>query len=123
MKVALGFILMITCTVVANLLMKAGAMAGPSGRILNAVHWKTLTGLAAFGCAGLIYAWVLKWLPLNVAQSFAAAQFVAVILASAIVFAEPISAPRWLGISLIALGIALVGASIDGSGTPIDPLR
>jgi drug/metabolite transporter (DMT)-like permease len=123
MKVVLCFVLMISCTVAANLLMKAGAIAGPDGRILKAVHWKTLIGFAAFGLAGLIYAWLLKWLPLNVAQSFAAAQFIAVILASAIVLAEPVSAPRWLGITFIAVGIALVGATIDGSGTPIDPLR
>jgi drug/metabolite transporter (DMT)-like permease len=50
-------------------------------------------------------------MPLNVAQSFAALQFVAVILASAWFLGEPISGVRWLGIALIIAGILTVGIS------------
>jgi drug/metabolite transporter (DMT)-like permease len=46
-----------------------------------------------------------------VAQSVTAAQYIAVILASAVVLAEPISGPRWVGIALIACGIAIVAWS------------
>jgi drug/metabolite transporter (DMT)-like permease len=46
-----------------------------------------------------------------VAQSFAAFQFVAVIVASAWFLGEPISGVRWLGIALIVAGILAVGMS------------
>jgi drug/metabolite transporter (DMT)-like permease len=107
---------MISCTVAANLLMKTGADGDSSGRLLGLVHWKTIAGLAAFAMAGVVYAWLLRWLPLNVAQAFASAQFVAVILASAIVLAEPIPPSRWAGIVLIVCGILLVGLGAAGSG-------
>lgn len=111
-KVGLFFILMISLTVTANLLMKLGA--APSERLIfGMVSIRTLLGLVAFGCAGLVYAWILRWLPLNVAQAIAAAQFIAVILASAVVLSESIPPMRWLGIALIAVGIALVGATTN----------
>jgi undecaprenyl phosphate-alpha-L-ara4N flippase subunit ArnE len=101
---------MIACTVIANLLLKSGAAAAVTGSGMGAVvNWRIVAGLAAFGLAGLLYAIVLRWLPLNVAQSFAAAQFIAVIVASSLVLAEPISPAQWLGIALIAAGILTVG--------------
>jgi undecaprenyl phosphate-alpha-L-ara4N flippase subunit ArnE len=101
---------MIACTVIANLLLKSGAAAAATASGIGAaVNWRIAAGLAAFGLAGVLYAIVLRWLPLNVAQSFAAAQFVAVIVASAVVLSEPISPGQWLGIALIAAGILTVG--------------
>ena len=111
MKLAAGFVVMISFTVLANLLMKVGAVTAPTRVLFGLASWKTVAGFLAFGCAGLIYAWLLKWLPLNVAQSFAAAQFISVILASSFLLSEWIPLPRWIGIGLIALGIILVGIS------------
>ena len=56
---------------------------------------------------------VATFLPLNIAQSFAAIQFIAVILASTLVLSEPIAIPRWIGIALIAIGIVIVGLTAD----------
>lgn len=110
MKIAFGLVLMMSCTVAANLLMKIGANEAVAGRtIAFGVHWKTVAGLASFGLAGVVYAWVLRYLPLNIAQSFAVAQFIAVILASAILLDEGIPPVRWVGIGLIATGILIVG--------------
>lgn len=111
MKTFLAFIAMITLTVMANLLMKTGAdsMQAESSFWFRLLSWRLIVGLAFFGGAALIYITILGWLPLNVAQSFAAAQFVAVILASWLVLSEPIDAVRWMGIVLIAAGIAVVG--------------
>jgi drug/metabolite transporter (DMT)-like permease len=67
--------------------------------------------VAVFAAAVIIYSIVLQWMPLNVAQSFAAFQFVAVIVASAWFLGEPISGVRWLGIALIVAGILAVGMS------------
>ena len=111
MKVLLGFTVMIGCTVAANLLMKMGAMTQIQQRLFGVVDWKTLVGLGSFAAAALIYARILAFLPLNIAQSFAAAQFVAVILASDIFLSEPIPAGRWLGIALISLGIIIVSVT------------
>lgn len=113
MTIAVWFVLMITGTVTGNLLMKIGANATPSPILLHLLSWKTFAGIAAFGLAGFIYAWILKYLPLNVANSLAAAQFVSVILVSAIVLAEPIPAPRWIGIGLIVAGILVVSLTIN----------
>lgn len=113
MKIALAFVAMISFTVLANLLMKTGAdgLAGPGSLWVRLLSWKLVAGLAAFGVAALLYILILSWIPLNVAQSFAAAQFIAVILASRAVLGEPIGPAQWVGIVLIAGGIAVVGWS------------
>lgn len=114
MKIVITFATMITFTVIANLLMKAGATAASAPGVsflMTFLNWRTIAGLASFGVAGLLYAVILRWLPLNVAQSFAAAQFVAVILASLLVLGERIAPIQSAGILLIALGIAFVGWS------------
>ncbi|MEM7221346.1 MAG: hypothetical protein AAF495_00095 [Pseudomonadota bacterium] len=114
MKIFIAFVVMISCTVAANLMMKSGAMVPVHERfILGLLSWKSLIGLCVFAIAALIYAWLLQWVPLNVAQSFAAAQFIAVILASAWVLSEGISLSRWIGILLIATGILVVGLTTD----------
>ena len=123
MTVVAGFVLMLTCAVVGNLLMKLGTATLPSPLLLGLWSWKTLAGFATFGFSGLVYAWLLKFLPLNVAQCFAAAQFVSIILASAIVLSEPIPTARWIGIALIVSGIVIVGLTIDRHpATEDDPL-
>src|SRR5262249_18157736 len=62
-----------------------------------------------FGSAGLIYAVVLRGVPLNVAQALMSGQFVGVIVAASLILREPISLLRWVGIGCISLGILLVG--------------
>jgi uncharacterized membrane protein len=48
---------------------------------------------------------------LDLAQSFAAAQLVAVIMASSLILSEQNSITRWIGIGLIATGILVVALS------------
>jgi multidrug transporter EmrE-like cation transporter len=111
MKAAFPLVTMIGCTVVANLLMKLGSQDAPSPFLLGLLPWRTAGGLIAFGCAGLLYATALRFLALNVAQSYAAIQFMAVIVASRLILGEPIAFMRWAGISMIALGIIVVALS------------
>jgi undecaprenyl phosphate-alpha-L-ara4N flippase subunit ArnE len=113
MKTAMFLLAMIACTVAANLLMKLGSEDPPSPLLLGFLSWRTVWGLASFGFAGLFYAAALRYLPLNVAQSYAAAQFVAVILASRLILGEPIALTRWVGITMIAAGIVVVAVSQD----------
>ena len=112
MKVTIGFAILITCSVIANLFMKTGAMVAPEQKIIfGLLSWRSIIGLFFFGLGGLAYAWVLQWVNLSIAQSFMSAQFVAVILASAILLSEPIPLARWFGIALIACGIIVVGST------------
>jgi multidrug transporter EmrE-like cation transporter len=110
MKGVVPLLAMILCTVAANLLMKLGSQDAPSPLLLGLVSWRTVLGLATFGLGGLFYAAALRFLPLNLAQSYAAAQFVAVILASRLVLGETVPAARWLGISMIMIGIIIVAS-------------
>jgi small multidrug resistance pump len=105
-----GFGAMITFTVAANLMLKLGAGVPEAQRVLfGLLGWKSAAGLALFGCGGVVYALLLRRVPLNVAVCFTAAQFVGVILAASLVLGEPISPARWLGIACICLGIFVVG--------------
>ena len=106
----LGFVAVIACTVAANLMLKLGASVPEAQRVLfGLLGWKSAAGLALFGCGGIVYALLLRRVPLNVAQVFAAAQFVGVAITAGLVLGEPISPARWLGIACISLGIVLVG--------------
>jgi multidrug transporter EmrE-like cation transporter len=108
MRWVLALVAMVAFTVAANLVMKLGSKDPVSPLLLGLISSRTAYGLMVFGLAGLAYALVLRSLPLNVAQSFAAVQYVAVILASRILLGEPIELARWIGISLIAIGVMVV---------------
>ena len=109
-KVLAGFAAMISLTVAANLMLKLGAAAPPAERVFFGVlGWKSAAGLALFGFSGVLYAVLLRSISLNLAQVFAAAQFVGVVLAASLVLGESISPLRWMGITCVSLGILLVG--------------
>tara|TARA_R110002167_G_scaffold45545_5_gene136841 strand:+ start:1026 stop:1382 length:357 start_codon:yes stop_codon:yes gene_type:complete len=100
----------ITLNVGASIMMKIGATAPAARRLLfGLAGWEALVGVGLFGLSAIAYTVALRYLPLNLAQSFAALQFVGVILAAAVILSEPISVTRWLGIALIAVGILIVG--------------
>jgi drug/metabolite transporter (DMT)-like permease len=109
----LGIASMVALTVGANLMLKLGAMAPPAERVLLGVlSWQSIVGLSLFGIGGVIYAFVLRALPLHVAQAFAAVQYVAVVLAASVLLSERIAPTSWLGIAFIVVGIVLVGTAM-----------
>jgi drug/metabolite transporter (DMT)-like permease len=113
MKLVLAYVVMIGFTVTGNLLLKIGATsAGSSGVLWNLLNWRVVAGLTSFALGAVFYVLILTRLPLNVAQSFAALQFVAVVVASLVVLNEPIGTLRWIGIAFIFAGILLVGKSL-----------
>jgi drug/metabolite transporter (DMT)-like permease len=121
MRIFLAFVLMIACTVVGNIFMKLGASVPLAERpLFGLVAWQSCAGVSVFAAAVIIYSILLQWMPLNVAQSFSAFQFVAVIIASTWFLGEPISGARWLGIVLIVAGILAVGMS-GGLFEPANP--
>jgi undecaprenyl phosphate-alpha-L-ara4N flippase subunit ArnE len=111
MKILACYLVMVLLTVSANLFFKSGAMGAADG-LLGLLNAKIVLGFLCFGLAALLYIVVLRVLPLNVAQSLAAMQFVAVIVAAHVVLGEPIGAARLVGIGLIFSGIVLVGRTI-----------
>ena len=114
MRIFISFVIMISLTVTANLLLKSGAVAPRvgAGDWLGLVNWRVVAGLGTFALSAVFYLSILTKLPLNVAQSFAAFQFVAVILAAWLILGEPIGTLRAAGIALIGCGIFLVGLSV-----------
>ena len=91
-----GFLLMVAFTVAANLMLKLGAGAPEAERVLGLCDWKSVAGLALFGCGGILYAFLLCRVPLNIAQVITSAQFVGGGVAASLVLDEPIS-PRAQG--------------------------
>lgn len=65
-------------------------------------------GMTAYVLALAMYLALLTRVPLNVATSIAALNFVAVLLASRIVLGEPIPPLRYVGFGCILLGIYVV---------------
>ena len=112
-KTLAGFVAVVAFTVAANLMLKLGAGAPEAERVFGLCDWKSVAGLALFGCGGILYAFLLCRVPLNIAQVFTSAQFVGVIVAASLVLDEPISPVRWVGIACIGLGIALVGLTAN----------
>jgi drug/metabolite transporter (DMT)-like permease len=109
----LGIAGMVGLTIAANMLLKLGAMASPGERlVLGMLGWQSLLGLVLFGVAGLIYALVLRALPLFVTQVLASVQYLGVILAASLLLGERVAPVAWLGIACTALGILLVAAAI-----------
>jgi drug/metabolite transporter (DMT)-like permease len=101
-------------TVAANLLIKLGVQGMPLNvwdfvSRLASLH--VVLGLFFFAIAALLYLVVLSRMPLNVAQSFMALQFIAVVLVSRFFLSEAVTAQQWCGVLLIALGITIVGKS------------
>jgi drug/metabolite transporter (DMT)-like permease len=102
-----GFFAVMAFTVVANLMLKLGAGDPEAHRMSGLLGWKSAAGLALFGCGGIVYAFLLRRVPLNIAQIFTSAQFVGVVVAASLVLGEPISAAPWLGIPASASGSPL----------------
>lgn len=111
MKTAITLFAMISCTVAANLLTKIGAVTRSDERfaLFGVLDSNTLAGFCFFGLAFVFYAILLRWLPLNVAQSLASLQFVAVIFGARLVLGETIGLVQWIGVGLIFTGVATIG--------------
>ncbi|MGH7102954.1 MAG: EamA family transporter [Acetobacteraceae bacterium] len=102
----------IVSVVAGNLLLKSGVAADPTGGLVTKLLQPyVLLGLALFGTGAMLYLLVLERLPLNVAQSVLALQYVGVMLGSVVVLGEPMPPARVIGAILIAAGVLVVGLS------------
>ena len=106
--------LQIFFVVTANLLIKTGASKSNNhdSKIIGLFNKRILVGISSFVMAFVVMVFVLKRLPLNLAQAYLSLQYVAVTLAAFFILKEPISKTGWVGITLIALGVVVVGKTV-----------
>ena len=111
MTTFLQFLAIVICTSTGNLFLKLAALrlTQETPLYLRLLHPYTLIGLILFGSGVIFYITALGSVSLSRAQSFASSQFICTILASFVIFREIISWEQWMGMSLIAIGILLVG--------------
>ncbi|MFN2595029.1 MAG: EamA family transporter, partial [Actinomycetota bacterium] len=72
---------------------------------------KLWVGLALFGISAIFWLLVLSKVPLSVAYPFVGVSYIVVVLVSRFVLHEHVPILRWLGVAVVAAGIAIVGFS------------
>jgi drug/metabolite transporter (DMT)-like permease len=68
-------------------------------------------GLILFGISSLFWLVVLSRVPLSVAYPFVGISYIFVVTFARFVLHENVPASRWLGVAVVALGIAIIGLS------------
>ena len=71
-------------------------------------------GLTLFGVSALFWLVVLSRVDLSVAYPFVGLSYIIVVLFSRLFLNEHVTALRWLGVVVVAVGIAIVGLSFRG---------
>lgn len=94
--------------VCASLLLKAGASDPRVPLLLNFLSWRSFGGLCCFGIGGLAYAWLLRYVPLGVAQAVLASQYIFTVLGAWLILHEHIDRIQFAGFIFVGIGIALV---------------
>jgi len=72
-------------------------------------------GLTLFGISSVFWLVVLSRMDLSVAYPFVGLSYVVVVLFSRLFLHEQVSAVRWLGVVVVAVGIAIIGFSFRGT--------
>ena len=72
-------------------------------------------GLTLFGVSALFWLVVLSRVDLSVAYPFVGLSYIIVVLFSRLFLNEQVTALRWLGVVVVAVGIAIVGLSFRGT--------
>jgi drug/metabolite transporter (DMT)-like permease len=115
MKAIMAMLLVVVLNITANGFLKQGALHVQAGA--SWLNPMTAIGALAFGIAFLAYVFVLRTLPLHMAQALAALQFVGAILIARWYFLEKIGTVQWVGIGLIVAGIVLLGFASNQQST------
>jgi multidrug transporter EmrE-like cation transporter len=72
---------------------------------------KLWIGLVLFGISALFWLVVLSRVPLSVAYPFVGISYVLIVLFARVFLNEHVPLSRWIGVLIVALGIAIVGIS------------
>jgi multidrug transporter EmrE-like cation transporter len=68
-------------------------------------------GLALFGISSLFWMVVLSRVPLSVAYPFVGISYILIVLLSRFILHEQVPILRWIGVLVVATGIAIIGLS------------
>ncbi|MEP7156147.1 MAG: EamA family transporter [Betaproteobacteria bacterium] len=109
--------LIVTCLCVAmiaagqvlfKLVALRSAAAPEAGLMAHWLNWPFVVALAIYGAATLLWIWVLRYVPLNIAYPVFALAFVIVPVASYVVFREPLGWHHALGGAMIVAGVLVI---------------
>jgi multidrug transporter EmrE-like cation transporter len=90
----------------------AEEVSAPSAMVARAAGEPRLwLGLALFGVSALFWLVVLSRVPLSVAYPFVGLSYVAIVGGARFLLGEQVPGLRWAGVVVVAVGIAIVGAS------------
>lgn len=73
-------------------------------------------GLFLFGISALFWLVVLSRVPLSVAYPFVGVSYILVVLFSRLILHEHVPLLRWVGVAVVAAGIAVIGFSFTRAG-------
>jgi undecaprenyl phosphate-alpha-L-ara4N flippase subunit ArnE len=73
-------------------------------------------GLTLFGISSIFWMIVLSRVPLSVAYPFVGISYIAIVLLSRFVLHEHVPVLRWVGVLVVATGIAIIGFSFRRLG-------
>jgi drug/metabolite transporter (DMT)-like permease len=107
----MGLLGVVAINVLGNVMLKLGS-AADRNFLFGILSWQTSLGMMLFASGVLIYSWVLRVVSLHDAQIVASLQYVGVILASTLLLGERIAPMKWMGIGLVAVGIAVCARSV-----------
>ncbi|MDE7241144.1 EamA family transporter [Desulfovibrio sp.] len=99
---------LVLTNVCGSLLLKLGSGDKPVPLLLNFLSWRSFFGLACFGIGGLAYSWLLRYVPLTVAQTVLASQYIFTVTGAWLILHEPVDGVQLLGFLFVGVGIALV---------------
>jgi multidrug transporter EmrE-like cation transporter len=90
----------------------AEEVSAPAHTVARALREPRLwMGLALFGVSAVFWLVVLSRVPLSVAYPFVGLSYIAVVAFARLVLHENVPALRWVGVLVVAVGIAIVGLS------------
>jgi drug/metabolite transporter (DMT)-like permease len=98
-------------TAVANILFKEGSDSTPGGSLLGVSSFGSpavWVGIGCMICALFVWLHALRFVPLIIAFSLAAATQIVIPLGSWLFLGEQISLVRWAGIVIVTLGIMII---------------
>jgi len=72
-------------------------------------------GLTLFGVSAVFWLVVLSRVDLSVAYPFVGLSYIVVVMFSRLFLHEQVSALRWIGVVVVAVGIAIIGLSFRGT--------
>lgn len=110
---ALFITLVCVCMIAAGQIMfKLVANRGATTANLSVVeqwlNWQFVVALSIYGVATILWIWVLRFIPLNVAYPVFALAFVIVPIAAYFLLNEPIGYHHLIGGALIVVGVVVI---------------